>query len=598
MALNGMTETEREMLRIYQDPKLPREQKIRMIDALSAPERSSAGRATAENDPFLKDDPFGQSGAPSVMPPQSEPSRADIYGSVESVPRTPGNTPMTDAQLAIFRASGVGPPKTAEDELAAIASKAPPGQTFTTPGPARTPDAPTDGSIDLSKLARPSAAGGGAEDPYASLASAMQPRYAQVGSDTFVPRQRTVTPGLKVDESEQALIESTYREEKGAKVDRAEADQYAREAGRRADLQAEAQIAEQERQAQEQEEARRQQVEKRMGDWETAMNEWVQERVQDPQGPGDKIMSTIGIALGALGGGAEGMSAINKMVQDRIKNNIDIQLANIQKGKAGVEMKAGLLAKTQELLGDERQVKAAMRAAEYQRIARQLERFKDFTQDPARKADSDLQIAHWEREALGEKINLRKAMEDQTQTVEVFDPKRTVQVGGGLKGATKSREELNAWLKAHGLDPSLYIPGANGYATNEKTAQDLRKKFSGASELRGYLSEMLTLAQKGKTGKLGGSDMSRMKVLWNKAALASKTVEELGVIAGPDMDILKSAIPDAGEIVNFGDAQTGLETAIRAYDSGVTKSQQQHGIIEGPPPIGMRAGPERVPEVE
>lgn len=113
----------------------------------------------------------------------------------------------------------------------------------------------------------------------------------------------------------------------------------------------------------------------------------------------------------------------------------------------------------------------------------------------------------------------------------------------------KLAREGGATAKGTGGDPLLRIEGYEldpKFSVKPEVAEQLRKSQAGATTMGRQLEEVLKLYSQYGNAPLPGPARARMSSLITHAKLAAKSESQfgLGVLAGPDMAILDSAVPD------------------------------------------------------
>lgn len=308
--------------------------------------------------------------------------------------------------------------------------------------PAEVPGAPaaTPGNIKFNTPAT-------AATPQEPFAFPVAPaRAVQTGTDTFQPVSRTIQGKVPLNPETEAGTQGAEQAEiKGFEEEQAAA-QHAREVSRAA--QAEKDTEKQNLRAVY--EANRKDFQRQLEDrniaYQQAGDELARVSAEKPfnanrfwanKSVGDKIMTTLAIALGEIGKGLT-KGATSNVTLDRMNREIsdDIQEQR-EEHQAKVEGAAGKVRATGNLyehfrdmgFNDLEAQQASMQAA-WEAIDREVGRFQDGLQDPVRKAQAD-QIRAQMEQKVNQAREAREAAHVGTITEQYrYDPKRWVSGGG------------------------------------------------------------------------------------------------------------------------------------------------------------------------
>lgn len=154
---------------------------------------------------------------------------------------------------------------------------------------------------------------------------------------------------------------------------------------------------------------------------------------------GGKIAGIIGLALGAIGAGNDGINRAAGMMTQAIDRDIDAQKAEheirLKKGQQSIDAAQSLYSMMHSRLGDDRAAMAAAHAAAYQRAAMQLEQAAAKYASPMAQAQGKAAAA----------VMYQKAAEQDNatygHTLQAIEMRQKRADAGGVGGATKTQKE-------------------------------------------------------------------------------------------------------------------------------------------------------------
>ena len=134
-------------------------------------------------------------------------------------------------------------------------------------------------------------------------------------------------------------------------------------------------------------------------------------------------------------------------------------------------------------------------------------------------------------------------------------------------------------------DPSLFIPGAfngqGGYARTPKDAEELRNGITAANTMVRNLRRIQELRNESVMNRLSPSAKAELELLVSDNITKRKETEKLGVLAGPDLDIVKPfAGANALDIVSPG-ADRQLAVAISTIENAAANRLRDYGVVPG-----------------
>lgn len=219
---------------------------------------------------------------------------------------------------------------------------------------------------------------------------------------------------------------------------------------------------------------------------------------------GDKVMSGIAIALGALGGALQGtntnvgLDVINKAIDRDMKT----QELNMQKSREGIEMKRGLLSDYVQQYGDMEKAKEMASIAYQKGIAQHFESLAMQSKDPAIqanglqqaaniKANADMKAMELSKQSVTHEDTsapLVKPIRDEKATKQLIDIQDSVKSIDRLQNQIKTGAGATAVGSGEGLKAALGDRfGFNRDADKVKFQADLGDTVIKAAEADGKI---------------------------------------------------------------------------------------------------------------
>jgi hypothetical protein len=346
-----------------------------------------------------------------------------------------------------------------------------------------------------------------------------QQRTVKVGTNEFQPSQRNIQTQFApkmAEETEAALAEAEQAQGEAA----VKVAEEGYEAGKRINLQRtlaegyKAGLADDQARSERDRAAQLQKYEqsyRAFSDEAAAQSKIDPDRYWANKSTGDKVMSKLAIALGALGSAITGQPNIAwEQIKLEIDNDILAQRENAQMLGRRAEQERTIYQMAQERFGDERLAELAALEEAYRQTDRNLEVFAESARTEERKAQLDALRAEVQKSAVEAHAERELAQQDKIAISEAqrFDPVRYVQSGGDPLKQLKYTLDLVNTSKAlqkatspeQAVDPShkLYVPGL-GYARTHQDAQSMRELQANFEETMGSFDEMeKMLGQKGR----------------------------------------------------------------------------------------------------
>ena len=262
---------------------------------------------------------------------------------------------------------------------------------------------------------------------------------------------------------------------------------------------------------------------------------------------GTKILAAIGVALSSMGNSMlHNNSNPAAITEFAIEQDLQKQKMNLQKKYSDVEAQQGVLSRMSQMYDDQEDAMNASRIASLRGVSAELAAM----EQRAASDQTRMNIAVMRNE-LDQKAN---AIEQQffqsmrSKVTQQFATKRTP-----TQVVTQGQEA--GWVdyndKVKKKETGKFVPAYGGFARSEKEARDLRDAASKREQLKGMLRQLISFRE--NNDQFTPENRARGNAIWRNAQLLAKgpSFAQLGVIAGPDLDILNSVMEDPNAIFKF-----------------------------------------------
>lgn len=270
---------------------------------------------------------------------------------------------------------------------------------------------------------------------------------------------------------------------------------------------------------------------------------------------GSKILAAIGIAIG---GGLQGMrggpNPALQVINQAIEADLVKQKANIAKGFGDLAEQKSLMAETSKIYDSQIVAEEAARAAGYRSVANDLDIL-------AQKADT---VEKRENiNILSEQVKLLASQSEQAfqqslradvtqQLTTKVIPAKTVTVGDIIK--TQGYVDYNEMVKKKKAD--TFVPAYGGFARyGNDDAQKLAVDARDRQAAKNVLNKLIDFRNKhGEWNVLNPAERAYASALHNEFLLLKKgrSMADLGVLAGPDLELLLTSAPKPEDLFTFG----------------------------------------------
>lgn len=276
---------------------------------------------------------------------------------------------------------------------------------------------------------------------------------------------------------------------------------------------------------------------------------------------GTKIIASIGVALGAAGSAlAGGPNAAMSILQNAVERDLQKQKENLRNKYVSADLQRGILAETYQMYGDQMTSVEAARAASYRAVGAEIDAM-------ATKAQSDEMKAKILN--LSEAVKL-KAAEAELQFQQSL--RSTVQQQFATKtfsGRVITNQDIvNKGMEQEGYvdyrdmikekKGKFFVPAYGGFTRKESEAEDLRQNASDRETMKSFLRELIKFrSEYGQWNQLDRKAKQRARTIHNEALLLKKgpAFDNLGVLAGPDMQVLIQSLGNPEDIFSFREEQ-------------------------------------------
>lgn len=579
---------EKEVARIYQDPKLTREQKIAALQAMPEPPRRAMSEGTASND------------IPVAYPNPTPMTQSDFMGALERQgaltqtvgEKKPAAAPVdpnsTEGFVQKLQAAGAAPvvhDEKATPEAVKAAAQKKSGANIDTSAPGSSGGSPEEMST---------------ADLIAALTGgASKPQYATVGTDTFQPVQRVekgidLGPGQEDRDTARLLsqdLERTARNEKG------DAELTAIQDARRGEILAERAREAVDLEAANQDKLRDQELLRRESEWQkdvaSASNAKLDpDRFWNSMDTGQQLMTFLALLVsGASSRISHSKDSFRESIEKQIDRDIEAQKAHLDSLYKKADGSRTLYDMASERYKTEEARSAAAKELAYAQISQRLARFADAAKDPARKAAMQEEQQVWEQKKLDMADQRALAQAKEVTEQSRWDPRRTVQVGGGsgddtlkILKALKERGELTeAFLKSKGWTPDRWVGALGSYASSPEEATKLKDEYASSQDYQRRLAEMANFAA---THNLADPTNSTRFAGMHADALVSYTkAKQLGSLDSGTVEVGGQVLPPAQELLRSKDnAVAAIRDAQRRASQATRVKAANATLIDGPAP--------------
>jgi hypothetical protein len=230
-----------------------------------------------------------------------------------------------------------------------------------------------------------------------------------------------------------------------------------------------------------------------------------------------KVGAGLAMALGAFGSSfSKGPNYAMQIIDKAIDDDIKAQMANIDQNNKAFSNQREHIGELKSIYRDRTDMAAALRSMAYDKVENQL-----------------MSIASKNKELMA-------LPAFQQQLAKIQENKIATQMS-----LSKSRADtMKLEREASGQTPENFIPGY-GYAPSKKVAEDGMALNQITTEMLGDLAELKRMREAWGKNALNPDEVGRAKAIATNLIfnLKSDSMAKLGVLAGPDLDLLTTIIP-------------------------------------------------------
>jgi hypothetical protein len=291
--------------------------------------------------------------------------------------------------------------------------------------------------------------------------------------------------------------------------------------------------------------------------------------------------------LGAIGlfmiGYAAGPEAAMQQINTVIDRNLAVQKERIAKRKDEWKNRGLLLDRAAQIYDDEAHRDVAAKELALSGLEATLQRFRDYAKDPAEQARADLLLAQ-----AREKRVLTEAQNNEMFADQVTQQSKLLPKGPAAVDPLKALEREKKLRELEGWDPKLYVPAANGYALNDKDAEELKNGGIEKNNLVRSLTGMKKIANDAASGRISSTEAGRrFDALHTDAMGHYNKAAKFGALDKGTQEILDKAMPSLG--LTTANAGAAYQQLIDLAHNGYTNALHERGVVDGPEPRNFRA---------
>jgi hypothetical protein len=288
-----------------------------------------------------------------------------------------------------------------------------------------------------------------------------------------------------------------------------------------------------------------------------------QNRFWASRSTGQKIAAVIGLALGAIGTGPDGINRAASLLDSSIARDIDAQKTEhtfrLQKGQAAIDSATSMYALNHQLTGDDVAATAASHAAAWGLVENKALLEKAKTAAPMAQAGADKLIAiAGQKKAEYDDVAKNRvgelAIKQQNANTESFKA-RTEREALGLKAK-----------EAPFVSPGYELtPGAK---PRPEELSDWRKSLATKTAISSQVATLKNLIDKNGT-MLVGTNSAQASSIVNDIKSNLKEMEKLGALSGSDYTLLEAQIPDPTSWGSLGTKNASMSARLAQLTANI-----------------------------
>jgi putative NADH-flavin reductase len=292
---------------------------------------------------------------------------------------------------------------------------------------------------------------------------------------------------------------------------------------------------------------------------------------QDTQG---SIMTGLAVALGGIGGALQGTNKNIglEMIEKAIDKDVAAQQFNMQYkynvSKANIDDQSSLLNKMREKFGDEKSAVLATKNAMLAMVQDQMN-----AELTKKGGATDLAVKSQANAARSAIMQKREQYEMQLKAAQAqqFEKQQMMQ---NVDYYNMSNEQA---LQSFGKDADKYVKGY-GMATDPQLAKDFIQKVKPMADTVRKLKD--TMTQVDKLSKWNFTDRQALESIMTDLQLTLKDEEnyKLGVLTGPDMDLLQKVTGDPTSLSPIVNTKARLMQTLKNLEKKMDNKIENYGF--------------------
>lgn len=293
---------------------------------------------------------------------------------------------------------------------------------------------------------------------------------------------------------------------------------------------------------------------------EAAEEDFATMRVEDfwaSRTTGQKILAGLGMAFGAASAAITGgPNTAMQIINTAIENDMERQKSNIQLGRVRLDQLRGALPRIVGMYDTELEQTAAFRMSALRQVSRDIDALTAGAQSAQMVQNGAILKQGVETQIAAEKMKLAQlaaaaAHEALLKQRIPGEPGRVVEPGAE---ALKAQGAVDFQEVAAGKDKNFkvnqFVPAYEGFAATKEEAVKLRTLASKRQSVKDFISRLVKFRE--ENDQYNPKEAAQAGVIITALWLKQKDVQNLGVLAGPDMDLLRDLAADPRKIMQFG----------------------------------------------
>lgn len=268
-----------------------------------------------------------------------------------------------------------------------------------------------------------------------------------------------------------------------------------------------------------------------------------------------KIIAAIAVGIGgAVQAMRGGSNASMDIINSAVENDLIKQKTNLAKGFDDLAEQRTLLGETSKMYDSKIVAEEAARVGAYKAVSNELDVMASKAQSDEMKAKIlEMSEAVKLQSAQSEQAFQQTLRADVTQNLATrVIPAQTITIGDVIGAEGKQQGAVDYREMAGTKEMKRFVPEYGGFAYDETDARALRKQASERATMKKLMSKLVRFReQHGQWNALNPQEKEYATALHNETLMLKKNIDELGVLAGPDLDLLLTAVPKPNDLFSF-----------------------------------------------